>query len=67
MSDEIRVKKLGLAAYIHSQGGLFVDHRDGHFIFKSVRRENEWEVEYFNSCCYKHDTSVMSLRKFIKK
>ena len=64
---EIRIRQLGLAAYLLIRGEEFIGHEDGHFIFKSVQGEREWDLEYFNTCCQKHDNAVMSLRKFIQK
>ena len=63
---EVRIKQLGLAAYVKMQGEhlLKVDGRE--FIFDSVVSAEEWRVKYNNSCCMKHDSIVCELRHFLK-
>ena len=70
---EISVKRLGLAAYIKMNGGVFKSHgpEDGQkgknaFFFETDKPLRQWEVEYANSCCALHDAEVMNLRKFMK-
>lgn len=69
---EIKVKRLGLAAYVKMSGASFIAHekdpdtRRYMFVFDSNKSLAEWEVEYANSCCSLHDSEVMSLRKFMK-
>ena len=68
---EIRVKRLGLAAYIKINGGTLLGHEKdrhgkGEFVFESERTARQWEIEYSNSCCNLHDSEVMSLRKLMR-
>lgn len=64
----IKVKGLGLAAYIVEGGSRMVDCDDDNvFTLESDRTEREWSLEYENSCCSSHDARVMALRKFMKK
>jgi hypothetical protein len=69
---EIKVKRLGLAAYVKMCGAGFIAHEKDKstgryvFVFESDKSLPEWEVEYANSCCSLHDSEVMSLRKFMK-
>ena len=64
----IKVKGLGLAAYIVEGGGRMIDCDDNNvFTLESDRSERELSLEYENSCCSSHDARVMTLRKFMKK
>lgn len=65
--SEIRVRDLGLAAYIKASGAVLLTVRDGYFHFDSDIDLVEWEVTYLNTCCYTHDSEVMSLRKLRNK
>lgn len=62
----IRVRQLGLAAYIKVSGGKFIGYREKHFVFESEKSEEEWRVEYMNSSESKFDKCVMDLRDFMK-
>lgn len=59
----VHIRSLGLAAYLKTAGCKLVTVEDNQFVYESDRSEREWQVEYLNSCCYKHDSEVMSLRK----
>jgi hypothetical protein len=69
---EVRVKRLGLAAYIKMNGAEFKGHEadpktgKGEFVFESDKTARKWEIEYSNSCCNQHDSEVMSLRKLMR-
>lgn len=68
---EVRVKRLGLAAYMKMKGAEFKGHEKdrfnkGEFVFESEQTARQWEVEYANSCCNLHDSEVMSLRKLMR-
>ena len=71
MSEEVQTRKLGLAAYIKMQGGelLAVDENNNTFKFKdgSGKTVNQWEFEYVNSCCHRHDTELVNLRKLMRR
>jgi len=62
----VAIKRLGLAAYVKMNGGKFLGHEDGHFMFDTEKSERDWEVDYVNSCCAKHDSEVMQLRKLMR-
>lgn len=63
---EIRVKQLGLAAYIQMMGCNLLRFDNGDFVFESDKTTPEWRVEYINSCCSRHDAAVCSLRHHLK-
>lgn len=63
----IETRELGLAAFMKIRGAKLVEYSNRVFVFESDRDLNVWRVEYANSCCYQHDTEVMSLRKFLNK
>lgn len=63
----LKVKQLGLAAYIKQHGIELLEVSDGYFIFNTTATLNEWRTKYANSCCSKHDSMVCELRQFIKK
>ncbi len=64
--NTIRTKKLGLAAYLVSNGvHLREVTTDKFFVFESERNLQLWQIEYTNSCCSKHDACLCELRKMI--
>ena len=69
IGDLIKVKaNLGLVAYIGEFGGKLVNVDDDNvFTFESDKTEREWEMQYGNSCCTRHDSRVMAYRKFMSK
>lgn len=64
--DEIAVGKLGLAAYIKMKQGGLLRYTNGNFFFRSGKSLHDWEIEYANSCCARHDSEVCELRKFLR-
>lgn len=58
----LKIRKLGLAAYIKMHGAVLKDVKGNVFMFESEKSETEWEVEYLNSCCHRHDTELIHLR-----
>ena len=64
----IRVRELGLAAYVklHDNAKL-IKYEKNEFIFETEISENDWRIKYLESESYKHDTNVMSLRNFLRK
>jgi len=62
----IETRKLGLAAFIKMNNGKLIEVASGKFAFDSEKTESEWEVEYLNSCCHRHDTELINLRKLIR-
>ncbi|MGW8177420.1 MAG: hypothetical protein ACWGQW_01270 [bacterium] len=68
MTTKVETRKLGLAAYIKMKGGELVKYANNKFTFEveDGGTESEWEVRYLNSCCHKHDTELMNLRKLIR-
>ncbi len=64
----IQTSKLGLAAYIKTRETLVeVRQSDRTFIFESKKSLDFYEIEYLNSCCNKHDTELMSLRRLLTR
>jgi len=61
----IELKGVGLAAYAKLHGATIVSYNKPkrHFVFESDVSANEWMVDYFNSCCSKHDAELCNLRK----
>jgi len=62
----IETRKLGLAAFIKMNNGNLIEVASGKFAFESEKAESQWEVEYLNSCCHRHDTELINLRKLIR-
>lgn len=62
----VKIGRLGLAAYVKMNGGIFVKYLDGRFYFETSKAVDAWEVDYINSCCSRHDTELMTLRKLMK-
>jgi len=62
----VETRKLGLAAYIKMNGGMLVKYEKGKFHLDADKVERQWEVEYMNSCCHRHDTELVNLRKLMK-
>lgn len=67
----VETRKLGLAAYIKMQGGALegVEQNTNTFTFSdaSDKTATDWEFEYINSCCHKHDTELVNLRKLLRR
>jgi len=63
---EIKVHRLGLAAYIGITEDL-LKFEDGVFTFKSEKTADQWAIEYSNTCCSKHDSLLCEYRKMYKK
>lgn len=66
----LRTKKLALAAYLKMHGAVFQGHQEGHFIFdqpENGKSIDDWQVEYLNSCCHKHDTELVNLRSLLPR
>lgn len=62
----IKVKQLGLAAFIRMEGAELVKVEDKHFLLESEKTLEEWRIAYSNSCCMKHDSLVCEMRYFLK-
>ena len=65
----IKTKKLALAAYIYMEVGKLhkVDKENREFYFESDRSVDEWEMDYLDSCCNKHDNKLVTLRNLLPK
>lgn len=67
----IKVKKLGLAAFIKTrcEGTLFptqfLRYEDNHFIFESDKDVNTWKVQFMNDPISRFDKNLMELREFL--
>ena len=64
--NTIRVKQLGLAAYIKMEGATLVGIQDREFVFESHTTLEDWRLKYNNSCCMHHDSLVCELRHHLK-
>lgn len=64
---QVKVRRLGLAAYVKIKGGKFLGHYDGMFHFESDKDEEQWEIEYVNTEAYAHDLELMNLRNLMKR
>lgn len=62
----IRVRHLGLAAFIRMKGFDLMKVESKEFTFESDKSIQEWRVEYNNSCCMLHDAVVCELRHHLK-
>lgn len=65
--QEIRIKQLGLAAFIQMNGAELLMVVGKEFVFATEKSVAEWRVAYNNSCCMKHDALVCELRHHLKK
>lgn len=64
----IKVKPLGLAAYIKMNGCALIEvTADKSFVFESQKTEVEWKNQYTNSCCMRHDQHVCAMRHYLKQ
>ena len=63
----VRLRQLGLAAFIRMGGGKLMEVEGGEFAFQTDKTLEEWRVEYSNSCCMKHDALVCELRHHLKR
>ena len=61
----VEIRRLGLAAYIKMVGTPLLKYENRVFYFETERTAEEWEVEYSNSCCSRHDSELCELRKFL--
>lgn len=71
VSEMVETRKLGLAAFIKMNGGELqgVLQETNTFQFRdgSGKTVQQWEFEYVNSCCHRHDTELVNLRKLLKR
>jgi hypothetical protein len=67
--NELRTKEIGLASFMQIKGCQLTGFENNFFVFESAEGKSisDWEIEYANSCCSKHDDAVMRLRKFKNK
>ena len=61
-TDIVETPQLGLAAYIKMKGGELLEVKNGSFRFKTYQPLKEWQMEYANSCCQRHDQELVHLR-----
>lgn len=61
----IRVRQLGLAAFIRMNGAELVKVENKEFHLDTDKSLDQWRLDYNNSCCMKHDALVCELRHFI--
>lgn len=65
----MEIRDLGLAAFLKMNNVRLLNVRDGNvFVFESEGRSvRDWELEYVNSCCFRHDRELMGLRKLMSR
>jgi len=63
----VKTKKLGLAAYMKIKGCKLIGCDKGVFTLEAINSasDREWEIEYMNTDCYRHDVEIMHLRKLL--
>ena len=68
MSNIIKTKQLGLAAFLDINNCQLVGFESDYFIYETSSEETlrDWEIKYMNSCCARHDAAILRLRKFKK-
>lgn len=59
----LEIANLGLAAYMYIMGCIVIEKKGGFFVMESEREVADWEIEYLNSLCYKHDQALLSLKR----
>ncbi len=69
---------VGLAAYVKMNGGILVRTINSNgkkgfvFEFEEGTTENgdrsveDWRLKYLNTCCRRHDTEVLTLKRLIR-
>jgi len=70
----VETNDLGLASFMKMNGCKIVEVKSKReskiFVFESNDKkyasEEAWKIRYLNSCCHRHDTELMMLRKLIK-
>jgi len=65
----LEIDNLGLAAFMKMNGLKLVKVIGKCFVFdeRDGMSEEEWKIKYLNSCCFRHDTELMMLRKLISR
>lgn len=63
----IEVRRLGLAAFVRMNGGKLLEVVGKTFVFESEKTFEDWQVEYSNSCCWRHDSLVLELRGMLRR
>ena len=67
----VETRKLGLESYINMQVGSLkgVEQETNTFSFEveGEKELQEWEFDYVNSCCHRHDTELVNLRKLLRR
>lgn len=70
MGDVLETRKLGLAAYMKMMGAEIekVIPATNTFVLRhtSGKSLHEWELEYINTDCYRHDTELVHLRRLLR-
>jgi hypothetical protein len=66
MATVIRVRQLGLAAFIKMNGAALKGIEEKEFLLETEIPLDKWRLDYNNSCCIKHDALVCELRHFLR-
>ena len=65
----METRDLGLAAYMKMHGVKLVSTANRTYSFEGDggKTVDDWAVEYSNSCCHRHDTELVGLRKMMSR
>ena len=68
---KMETRDLALAAYMKMHGVPLASVSSRTFEFESKEGDektiDDWAVEYSNSCCHRHDTELVGLRKMMSR
>ena len=62
----LETHKVALAAYMLIHNAKLLDYDGKNFVLDSSKPLKLWEIEYYNSDCYKHDEMVINLRNLVR-
>lgn len=60
----IKIKNIGLAAYIKLKGCPLIQYRNDRFYFETNLSSIEWKLQYSNSICLKREQALHDLRSY---
>lgn len=63
----VETTNIGLAAFMKMSGSILVKTDNKVFTFLGENGETirDWDIKYANSCCRRHDSEVMYLKKLL--
>lgn len=66
-STRVKVKNIGLAAYMRLHGARLLSVMDRAFVFDTDRAVSEWKLAYQESQEYKADQQVLALKRLLRE